>query len=364
MNTRPAGPAMHTYIIAEVGQNHNGSFELAQRLIEMTAMPIMDGFQGRTLPGVDAVKFTKRDLGEELSRSQMDRPYESPHAFGGTYGEHRAALELSDEQHAELYAFAKARGLEFVETLCAVGCLSMLRHFTPDRLKVASRDLTNLPLLEAMAETRIPMILSTGMGGREELDAALDAITRHHSDVTILHCLSQYPAEYERLNLNTIPALQRLYPEHVIGYSDHSIGIMAPAAAVALGARCIEKHVTLDRQMKGSDHWGSLEPEGLWRMTRDIRNLEAALGEEAFFASEAAAAARAKLERSVAAARDLPVGHVIEEADLCLLSPGDGLRWTERGAVLGRRVRVAVPRHELVYPHLVEPAEHPARESA
>ena len=112
---------------------------------------------------MDAVKLTKRDLKQELSQSQMNRPYEGPNSFGATYGEHRAFLELDDEQHFEVYRYAKSKGLDFVETLCAVGCFSLLKLFTPDRLKVASRDLTNLPLLAAIAETKIPMIVSTGM---------------------------------------------------------------------------------------------------------------------------------------------------------------------------------------------------------
>lgn len=116
---------------------------------------------------MNAVKLTKRDLKEELSASQMNRIYDSPHSFGRTYGEHREALELSDEEHFEVYRHAKEKGLEFVETLCATGCLSLLKLFTPDRLKVASRDLTNLPLLAAMAETRIPIVLSTGMAGKK-----------------------------------------------------------------------------------------------------------------------------------------------------------------------------------------------------
>src|SRR5690606_27357862 len=163
------------------------------------------------LQPMDAVKLTKRDLREELTDSQMQRPYDSPHSFGKTYGEHRAALELSDEQHFEVYKYAKNKGLDFVETLCSIGCLSILKLFQPDKLKVASRDLTNLPLLAALAETKIPMILSTGMAGNKELDDALDTITKYHSDIAILHCVSQYPTHPENLNLASIPYLKKNY---------------------------------------------------------------------------------------------------------------------------------------------------------
>ncbi|HKJ33497.1 MAG TPA: N-acetylneuraminate synthase family protein [Balneolales bacterium] len=348
---------MSTYIVGEIGQNHNGSVDLAKKLIDMASMPIIDHFKNRELKPIDAVKLTKRDLDEELSESQKRQPYDNPNSFGKTYGEHRAALELSPEQHFELYKYAKERKLDFVETICSPGALSILKYFKPDRLKVASRDLTNLPLLHALAETKIPIILSTGMGGKEELDQALDIITKHHSDISILHCLSQYPAEYENINLNTIPYLMEQYPDYTIGYSDHSIGIMIPVAAVTLGAKVIEKHITLNRGMKGSDHPGSLEPDGLWRLIRDIRNLELALGKKEMFRSEASEKARVKLERSLAALKKLKKGAVINENDLCLLSPGNGFRWTEREKVIGKKVKTDIDAQEIIYPDMLEDDE-------
>lgn len=149
-------------------------------------------------------------------------------------------MELDDQAHFEVYKYAKEKGLDFVETLCAKGCLSMLKLFTPDYLKVASRDLTNLPLLSAMAETKIPIILSTGMAGKKELDDALETITRYHSDISILHCVSQYPTHPDNLNLRTITYLKKHYGQYHIGFSDHTIGISAPAIAVGMGAEIIE----------------------------------------------------------------------------------------------------------------------------
>ena len=157
-----------TYIIGEIGQNHNGSVDIAKLIVDLIARPVREETFGIDLKPINAVKLTKRDLKEELSVSQMNKPYDSPNSFGRTYGEHRAALELSDEEHFEVFKYAKSKGLDFVETLCAKGCLSLLKLFVPDYLKVASRDLTNLPLLEMLAETRIPIILSTGMAGKNE----------------------------------------------------------------------------------------------------------------------------------------------------------------------------------------------------
>lgn len=341
----------NTYIIGEIGQNHNGSVDIAKLLIDVASRPIHDKLFDNELKHMDAVKLTKRDLNQELSASQMSRIYDTPNSFGKTYGEHREFLELDDEQHFECYTYAKEKGLDFVETLCAVGCLSMLRLFKPDKLKVASRDLTNLPLLEALAETKIPIILSTGMAGQKELDEALNLITKSHSDISILHCVSEYPTQYKNVNLKTISFLQKNYPDYKIGYSDHTIGIATPLAAVAMGAEIIEKHITVDRQMKGTDQAGSLAIDGIYRMVRDIRNLEISMGEEAMFIEDSVKAARVKLERSIAANKSLKEGHVITEDDIFMLSPGDGFKWSEKDKVIGKTLTKAINKDEIIYPH-------------
>ncbi len=345
---------MSTYIIGEIGQNHNGSVDIAKLIVDLVSRPVREEVFGIDLRPMDAVKMTKRDLNEELTDSQMNRPYDSPHSFGRTYGEHRAFLELTDEEHFEVYRHAKALGLDFVETLCSVGCLSLLKLFTPDRLKVASRDLTNLPLLEAMAETKIPIILSTGMAGCRELDDALEVVTRHHDRIAILHCVSQYPTAPDNLNLRTITYLKKHYGQYTIGFSDHTIGIAAPVVAVGMGAEIVEKHITIDRRMKGTDQQGSLGPDGVNRMIRDIRIAERWMGREELYIDPAVEAAKVKLERSIATRRDLHPGDVITEADLHLLSPGDGFKWAERGRVTGRRVKNFIPRNEIVYPKDIE----------
>jgi Sialic acid synthase len=344
----------HTYIIGEIGQNHNGSVDIAKLIVDLVSRPVKEEVFNIDLPPMDAIKLTKRDLKEELSASQMNQPYDSPHSFGKTYGEHRAYLELTDEEHYEIYLHARSRGLEFVETLCAKGCLSLLKLFTPDYLKVASRDLTNLPLVEAMAETKIPVILSTGMTGRKELDEALEIITKYHSRISILHCVSQYPTHPDSLNLNTIWYLQKHYGQYRIGFSDHTIGIAAAAVAVGMGAAIIEKHVSIDRRMKGTDQAGSLGPDGVNRMIRDIRVTERWLGREELYKEPAVASAKVKLERSIATNKTLYPGDVITEEDLHLLSPGDGFKWTERAHVVGHKVLKEIPENEIIYPSVIE----------
>lgn len=343
----------HTYIIGEIGQNHNGSVDIAKLLMDMASRPIVEDLFGMDLKKMDAVKLTKRDLKEELSASQMSRVYDSPHSFGNTYGEHREKLELNDEEHYELYKYAKEKGFDFVETLCATGCLSMLKLFTPDRLKVASRDLTNLPLLEAMAETKIPIILSTGMAGKQELDEALEVISKYHSDISILHCVSEYPTKPANVNLKTITYLKKHYPQYPIGFSDHTIGIATPVAAVAMGAELIEKHITIDRRMKGTDQAGSLGPDGVNRMVRDIRVMEMSLGREEIYIEPSVEAARVKLERSIATTRAMKAGEVITENDIHLLSPGDGIKWRDKHLLVGKKLSGDIQANEIIYPSLI-----------
>lgn len=343
----------NVYIIGEIGQNHNGSVDIAKLIVELVARPVKEEVFSINLKGIDAIKMTKRDLSEELSVSQMNKIYDSPHSFGKTYGEHRAKLELSDEAHLEVYNYAKTFGLDVVETLCSKGCLSLLKLFTPDFLKVASRDLTNLPLLEGMAETKIPIILSTGMAGKKELDEALDVITKYHSEISILHCVSQYPTRPDNLNLNTITYLQKNYGQYTIGFSDHTIGISAPTAAVAMGAKMIEKHITIDRRMKGTDQAGSLGPDGVNRMVRDIRITELSMGKEDLYIEPNVKASKEKLERSIASKKSIKKGELIQKEDIHMLSPGDGYKWREQGLVIGKKAKQDIEKNEIIYPNLL-----------
>lgn len=337
-----------TYIIGEIGQNHNGSVDIAKVITDFVAKPIIEELFGLDLKGMDAVKLTKRDLAQELSREQMERPYINENSFGSTYGEHRAFLELNDDEHYEVYKHAKSLGLDFVETLCAPACTSVLKLFTPDYLKVASRDLTNLPLLEVLGETKIPIIISTGMAGKKELDDALATLNKYHNDISILHCVSQYPTHPDNANLNTIKYLLNNYSQYTIGYSDHTIGISAPVAAVAMGAKIIEKHITLDRRMKGTDQKGSLGPDGVLRMVRDIRLIERSLGVEDITIAEGVEAAKEKLERSIASKVKINKGERISEEMLYMLSPGTGFKWSDLDKIVGKIATIDIDKDQII----------------
>tara|TARA_B100000989_G_C19483446_1_gene446278 strand:+ start:160 stop:1194 length:1035 start_codon:yes stop_codon:yes gene_type:complete len=338
-----------TYIIGEIGQNHNGSADIAKLIIDLVSLDVKDDVFDRKYAGMNAVKLTKRNLSEELSSSKMNMPYNSIHSFGKTYGCHRKYLELSNEQHYEIYKHAKKKGLDFVETLCSIKCLSILKLFEPDKLKVASRDLTNLPLLNELAKTKIPIIISTGMAGKKELDDSLNVITKYHDKISILHCVSEYPTKPDNVNLNTISYLKKNYKKFKVGYSDHTVGIAAAVAAVALGAEIIEKHITIDRRMKGTDQAGSLGPNGVIRMVRDIRLISKSLGKEEIFKLSSIRETMEKLERSIASKNDIKKNQMIKEEDLHMLSPGDGYKWIEKDDIIGKKMKRDFKKNEIIY---------------
>ena len=324
-----------TYIIAEIGQNHNGDINIAKKLIDQIDRYTYDEISGNRFTKCNAIKLTKRDLGEELSKEGMDRPYTGPNSFGPTYGEHREFLELSYEDHVELGNYMKSKGFDFVQTLCSVATLKLLDMVEVDKIKVASRDLTNIPLIQAIAKRPEDVILSTGMADEKDLKVVMDIFEANNKkNVSILHCLSQYPSEYKNLNLLTIQWLKDHYPSFTIGYSDHSIGTHIPVAAVAMGAEIIEKHVTLDTLMKGTDHKGSADMNTFHQMMHDIRSLEFSMGEWKMFMDESVSAAKEKLERSLATNKDLNVGDSLRLEDLHMISPGSGYKWKDKDTFL------------------------------
>ena len=334
-----------TYIIAEIGQNHNGDINICKKLIDQLLVYPYDRITGERMNTVNAIKLTKRDLDEELSKEGMDALYDGENSFGKTYGEHREFLELSYEEHFEIADYVRSKGVDFVDTLCSKKTVETL-GMNVDKIKVASRDLTNIPLLHAIAETDNEVIISTGMANKLDIVTALNIIDR---EVTILHCLSQYPAEYSKLNLLSIKKLEEMFgDEHTIGYSDHSMGIHIPLAAVAMGAKVIEKHVTLDRNMKGTDHACSAEPQEMKQMVHDIRTFERGLGKKDIFIDESVKASSKKLSRSLATWNYIGKGDVVQQSDLHMISPGDGLKWEDLHKVIGKKANKDIPDNTLI----------------
>lgn len=329
---------MTTHLIAELGQNHQGSIDIAHEMLDLVIRPRDVEHGEASSAGFDSVKVCVRDLAWELTADAAAKPYTGRNSFGATYGEHRAALELSWGEHADLCYRAQVEGLGFIVTACQPTVVESC-PFVPSYWKVASRDLTNEPLLDALREHPAPVILSTGMHTLEEVWKAVDRV---HPAV-VMHCTSVYPCEPEDVNLRRLEALGRLLTgtETELGFSDHTVGIQAGALAVALGATFIEKHVTLWRGMRGTDQRGALGPEGVWRYARAIREAEAMLGNESH--PYAVQEARNKLERSVSSRWRIPAGKLIGEEDLVLLSPGDGFRWSSRSHFLGKIAQRDIP---------------------
>lgn len=338
LNGIKVGHGQPTFIIAEIGQNHNGSVELAKQLIDMAVRC-----------QADAVKFQKRDIPSELTKEAYDRPYNSPNSFGRTYGEHRIALELDEEQHLELKEYASAQGITYFCTPCDVPSVEMMERIGVPFYKVASRDLTNLPTLEAMAKTGKPVIISTGMANMEDIEDGLEALGKDRDDVIILQCTSQYPAALENVNLRAMNTLEEKFGK-IVGFSDHTVGVITSVAASVMGAAVIEKHVTLSRAMKGSDQAGSLEETGLRQMVKYIRECELAKGDGVKVMNPVVEAAKEKLARSLTSKMALPAGTILEEKHLVLKSPGNGLTWSQRHQVLGKKVIADIPPDATIWP--------------
>ena len=323
------------FVVAEIGNNHQGEFEVAKQMIDEAAKA-----------GVQAVKFQKRDMEALLTREGRAAPYTGCNSFGPTYGEHRNALELSIEQMASLKDYSESKGLVFFASAWDDPSLKQILGLDVEVLKICSADLVNVPLVRKYAASRIPIILSTGMSSLEDIDVALAEIRAYHDEVVLLHCNSTYPCPEDQIGLPVMDALRERYGLPV-GYSGHEQGIGPSVGAVALGACVVERHFTLDKTLKGTDHQASLEPAELARMVTMIREVERAMcvkGKKVFPEEQTAAK---KLRKCIVFSRDLPAGHVLTEADLTTRSPRVGVspvHWDEVvGATLKRPVKHEEP---------------------
>ncbi|MFW5837581.1 MAG: N-acetylneuraminate synthase family protein [Desulfovibrionaceae bacterium] len=325
------GGSQPCFLVAEIGNNHQGELQRARAMVQAAAEA-----------GAQAVKFQKRNTKALLTTKGRLAPYNGDAAFGPTYGEHRDALELSLDEMADLKALAESLGMVFFASVWDLASLEEMAELECDLIKVSSADLISLPLLRAIGGLGIPVILSTGMSTLKDIDIALAELQRSHDDIVLLHCNSTYPCPEEQIGLPVIQQLQRRF-ELPVGYSGHEQGLGPSVASVAFGACVVERHFTLDKTLRGTDHKASLEPSAFARMAEMIREVEASMvvTEKTVFPSEAAAAA--KLRKSIVFARDLPAGHVLTEKDLLAKCPGAGvspLHWEEvLGRVLKTRVR-------------------------
>jgi len=325
IGTRGIGPAEPCFIIAEIGNNHNGDFDRAVALIDAAIAS-----------GADCAKFQMRKL-DEVYRGTSLAGGEDDLSVEYTLDLLRR-FELKPEEHRRLMEYCQQRGIAYLCTPWDITSLRTLDSFGVQGYKVASADLTNLPLLAAMAETGKPFILSTGMSRIEEIRTVVDFLRGKQADFALLHCQSTYPAAFHNINLRFMETLKKLHP--FFGYSGHERGTAVSIGAVALGAQIIERHITLDKTMEGPDHAASLEPGEFAELVNGIREVEAALGVASVDGerplSQGELINRENLAKSLVASRDIPAGTVLTETDIIVRSPGQGLSPVHLPKLVGR----------------------------
>jgi sialic acid synthase len=333
---RTVGEGHPCLVISEIGNNHQGRPELARKLIDMSLAA-----------GVDAVKFQKRDNHALLTRRAFCKAYGGRHSFSNTYGGHRERLELRSDDFKDLKEYAEAAGLICFTSVWDEKSLSCLEELDLPLYKIPSADLTNIKLLERVAELGKPTLLSTGMSHLHEIDRAVDVFLRHHDRLVLMHCVSTYPHPPRMANMRMIETLRRRYGL-LVGYSSHEEGILVTGAAALMGAVAIEKHVTLDQGMKGSDHRSSADKAQLIRMVELIRLYENARGDGVKGFSRSEVAMRRKLGKSIVAARDIRMGEVLTWENMAYKCALNGMYALDMDQVFGRVAARDIKQDELI----------------
>jgi N-acetylneuraminate synthase len=325
--------ALPVFVIAEAGVNHNGDVARALQLCDAAKKA-----------GADAVKFQTFRAEDLVVRGAPTAEYQARQTGDQDQYAMLERLELSEDQHQKIKAHCDAIGIEFFSTPFSVSAVDMLVKLGVKRLKLSSGELTHRALVEHAAATQLPLLMSTGMGTMNEIIEAVawvSAARGHLRDVVVLHCTSAYPAPDETLNLLAMQSMAREL-KMPVGYSDHSLGIEAPLAAVALGAVVIEKHLTLDRHLPGPDHSASLEPDGFLHMVQGIRRVSAMLGDGVKVPLPEERDTARVARRSVVAAVDIAAGDVITARMLICRRPATGIAPRDMQRVMGQSARVSI----------------------
>jgi sialic acid synthase SpsE/glycosyltransferase involved in cell wall biosynthesis len=326
--TREIGYGQPTFIIAEAGLSHNGSFELAKKMVELAAVS-----------GADCVKFQKRDVDQMATKYVYKNTPTPIPELGETYREVREKHELTLEQFEELKQLSEGLGLFFMITPFDLQSVEFCEKLKVVCYKIASHSLTDIPTVKKIASLKKPIFLSTGMSTPEEIDIAVKTIREHHNQFVLMHCVSSYPHRDEDTNLNMIDYLRDRY-KCLVGYSGHEDGTVITVAAVLKNAAAVERHFTLDKKMPGFDHSLSLSPQELFTLCQDIRRAEKALGipEKRVLVSEMVA--RNAYRRSLVTVKSLKKGHILSESDFTVKEPGTGIPPYKIEQVVGRKLLV------------------------
>ena len=332
-----------SFIIAEVGQNHQGDLDIAKKYIR---------FFSDT--GVDAIKFQTRNNKYLFSDSAFNKPYNSENAFSEVYGLHREKLELKPEHLPILKDECEKYGVKFMSTPFDEPSLDLLCEVGVDILKVASFDLGNLPFIKRIAKKHVPVVISVGGGKIDQIRSSVELLLEDVDEVAVLHCVSEYPCEFDRLGLDNIEVLKNEFPECVIGLSDHFSGILSGPIGYMKGARVFEKHVTLNHALKGSDHSFALEHHGFRSFIRDIRRTPkmfkpkpaSELGKEMVFQ---------KLGKSLIAYSDIHEGQIIGIDDLTgRIFDEPYIPVRESNKVIGKTAKQVIKKGEIITYNMLE----------
>ncbi len=332
----------HTVIIAEAGVNHNGSIELARKLVEKAKEA-----------GVDYIKFQTFKASKLVTKAAKQAEYQQKNIGkeGDSQYQMLKKLELSPEEHEVLIDYCRKLGIKFFSTAFDFDSIDYLHSLNLGLWKIPSGEVTNYPFLKRIAAYNETTILSTGMCDMEDVRAAVDALYKNglsKENLILLHCNTEYPTPFEDVNLKAMDALRKEFGVEV-GYSDHTKGIEVPIAAVALGATVIEKHFTLDRNMEGPDHKASLEPDELKAMVSAIRNIEKAVGGDGTkHVSESEKKNIAIARKSIVAACDIKAGEVFTEQNLTVKRPGNGISPMKWDEIIGKTAMRDFAEDELI----------------
>lgn len=315
-------------IIAEAGVNHNGSLKLALEMVDAAAQA-----------GADYIKFQTFKAENLVTSDGVTATYQKNNCNADSQLEMLRSLELTFDDFIRIKSYCEGKGIGFVSTPFDLESIDFLASLGMDFMKIPSGEITNLPYLRRIAATRLPVVMSSGMSTVSDIEAALEVFYTQgyeQSDITLLHCNTEYPTPFKDVNLIAMVSLRNTFGIRT-GYSDHTPGIEVPVAATALGAAVIEKHFTLSRSMPGPDHVASLEPEELSRMVKEIRNVASALGSPLKRISESERKNMAVARKSIVAATDIKEGEVFTEENLTAKRPGDGISPMFWDKIIGRK---------------------------
>ena len=329
---------MHdTFMIAEIGVNHGGSLETAKKLV----------YEARSA-GADAVKFQTFKASRLASASTPKAPYQQRHKQSRSHLSMLEDLELSRKDHERIQSYCSELDIEFFSTPYSQEDAEFLLELEVPKLKVASADIVDIPLLEFLAQHSTPVLMSTGMASDAEIAQAIEILRADaHPEITLLHTTSLYPTPPRYARMQRLVMLGQ-HGTH-IGFSDHTQGSAAATLAVALGARTFEKHFTIDKQLPGPDHFASVDPHEFRQYIHQIRTALEMLGDGSYAGSQEENAMADTSRKSIHTRHDLPIGHKIAENDLQLMRPGSGILWRDRESVIGRQLRCELRQHEQIH---------------